>query len=217
VQKTILDKLKIKNLKIDGREVDDKTEMAEQFNTYFSTVAEKIRRHLSTVPFDLFKLVNFVKSRKNDQEVNFSVPVITISQVIKTIMKINPHKASGIDKISARLLRIAAPIIAPSITLCRSLQASFLRVGKQPWLHPYTRKVLNVTRVTIARFRFCRYCPRSSSVIFTTHYMLSSTKTTLSTPDNLVFGEVIVLKLHLLRSSMNSYLTWTTIRYPVWY
>jgi hypothetical protein len=61
----------IKNLKIDGREVDDKTEMAEQFNTYFSTVAEKIRRHLSTVPFDLFKLVNFVKSRKNDQEVNF--------------------------------------------------------------------------------------------------------------------------------------------------
>ena len=96
----------IKNLKIDGRKVDDKTEMAEQFNTYFSTV----------VPFDLFKLVNFVKSRKNDQEVNFSVPVITISQVIKTIMKINPHKASGIDKISARLLRIAAPVIAPSIT-----------------------------------------------------------------------------------------------------
>ena len=211
----------IKNLKIDGREVDDKTEMAEQFNTYFSTVAEKIRRHLSTVPFDLFKLVNFVKSRKNDQEINFSVPVITISQVIKTIMKINPYKASGIDKISARLLRIAAPVIAPSITriinMSLSIQASFLHVGKQPWLHPYSRKVLNVTRVTIARFRFCRYCPRSSSVIFTTHYMLSSTKTTLSTPDNLVFGEVIVLKLHLLRSSMNSYLTWTIIRYPVWY
>jgi hypothetical protein len=69
----------IKNLKIDGCEVDDKTEMAEQFNTYFSTVAEKIRCHLFTVPFDLSKLVNFVKSRKNNPEVNFSVPVITIS------------------------------------------------------------------------------------------------------------------------------------------
>ncbi len=119
----------IKNLKIDGREVDDKTEMAEQFNIYFSTVAEKIRRHLSTVPFDLFKLVNFVKSRKNDQEVNFSVPVITISQVIKTIMKINPHKASGIDKISARLLRIAAPVIAPSITRIINMSLS---TGKFP-------------------------------------------------------------------------------------
>ena len=31
------------------------------------------------------------------------------------IMKIGPHKASGIDKISARLLRIAAPVIAPSV------------------------------------------------------------------------------------------------------
>ena len=52
----------IKNLKIDGREVDNKTEMAEQFNIYFSTVAEKIRHHLSTILFDLSKLVNFVKS-----------------------------------------------------------------------------------------------------------------------------------------------------------
>ena len=109
--------------------MDDKTEMAEQFNTYFSTVAEKIRRHLSTVPFDLFKLVNFVKSRKNDQEVNFSVPVITISQVIKTIMKINPYKASGIDKISARFLRIAAPVIAPSITRIINMSLS---TGKFP-------------------------------------------------------------------------------------
>ncbi|CAB4041675.1 Hypothetical predicted protein, partial [Paramuricea clavata] len=99
------------------------------FNTYFSTVAKKIRRHLSTVPFDLFKLVNFVKSRKNDQEVNFSVPVITISQVIKTIMKINPHKASGIDKISARLLRIVAPVIAPSITRIINMSLS---TGKFP-------------------------------------------------------------------------------------
>ena len=44
-------------------------------------------------------------------------------------MKINPCKASGIDKISARLLRVAAPVIAPSIA--RIINVS-LSTGKFP-------------------------------------------------------------------------------------
>ena len=39
-------------------------------------------------------------------------------------MKIGPHKALGIDKISAHLLRIAAPVIAPSVAKLINLSFS---------------------------------------------------------------------------------------------
>ena len=45
----------------------------------------------------------------------FSVPDITNAQVLQIIKGISPHKPVGMDKISARFLRIAAPILAPTI------------------------------------------------------------------------------------------------------
>ena len=105
----------INKLKVKGSDIDDKTEMAEHFNSYFSTIAEKIRSQIPNISFDLSKLENFVKSQKN-QDVEFSIPVITSMQVIKIIMKISLYKACGIDKIGARVLRIAAPAVASSIT-----------------------------------------------------------------------------------------------------
>ena len=46
------------------------------------------------------------------------------SPLLSSIIKGNsPHKAAGIDKISARFLRIAAPILAPSIA--RLINMSF--------------------------------------------------------------------------------------------
>ena len=74
------------------------------------------------------KLVNFVESCK-DPDVVFSVPDITNAQVLQIIKGISPHKAAGIDKISARFLRIAAAILAPSIT--RLINMSF-STGKFP-------------------------------------------------------------------------------------
>jgi len=54
----------------------------------------------------------------------FSVSDISSAQVSCTIMKIGPHKGSGIDKISARLLHIAAPVIAPRVAKLSSLSFS---------------------------------------------------------------------------------------------
>lgn len=54
----------------------------------------------------------------------FSVSDISSAQVYTMIMKIGPHKASGIDRISARLLRIAPPVIAPSVAKLINLSFS---------------------------------------------------------------------------------------------
>ena len=50
-------------------------------------------------------------------------------QVNKIMMNISPHKATGIDKISARLLRIAAITVVPSIA---RLINFFFTSGKFP-------------------------------------------------------------------------------------
>ena len=49
----------------------------EELNTYFCSIADKLKRSLSYVPLlDLSKLNDFVQSRK-DPGVRFSVPIIT--------------------------------------------------------------------------------------------------------------------------------------------
>ena len=105
----------ITSLRVDGRDVDDATEMADQLNLHFSTIADKLRSSLSVIPMDLSKLVSFVEYRKDSKEC-FSVPAISSVQVKNIIMKLNAHKSSGIDKIiSARLLRSSAAAVATSI------------------------------------------------------------------------------------------------------
>ena len=113
----------ISSLKIDGNDVDDPLETANHFNSYFSTIAEKLRDIISYSPSDLSKLIKFFESRKDPNDL-FSVPDISSAQVYSMIMKIGPHKASGIDKISARLLLIAAPVIAPSVAKLINLSFS---------------------------------------------------------------------------------------------
>jgi len=42
------------------------TEMANSFNEHFSTIAERLREQLQSAPFDISKLENFVRSRKDE-------------------------------------------------------------------------------------------------------------------------------------------------------
>ena len=73
------------------------------------------------------------------------------------IMKIGPHKASGIDKISDRLLRIAAPVIAPSVAKLINLSFSTCK-------YPTRWKTAKVTPLfkSGARYDPCNYRPISA-------------------------------------------------------
>ena len=113
----------VKKLNVDGRDVEDFMEMAACFNAYFSTIADKLREGLRQISFDFSKLSNSVNSR-NGLDVVFSVPAITSVEVDKIILTISPDKAAGIDKITARLLRLAAPVVAPIIAKLINLSFS---------------------------------------------------------------------------------------------
>ena len=94
--------------------IEDKKQITRLFNHHFASVADRLRSILPVVTFNIDKLINFVKSRK-DPDISFSIPSITTSQVITSLLRISPNKAVGIDRISARLLRISAPEIASSL------------------------------------------------------------------------------------------------------
>ena len=104
-----------RNLNDDGVVINDSTEMANKFNLHFSTIADKLRSVFPNIVPDLSKLQDFVNSKKSS-DVHFTISAITDTQVLNALKIINQHKATGIDKISARLLKIAAPPIAPCIS-----------------------------------------------------------------------------------------------------
>ena len=104
----------IHRLTIDGHNIVENKEMAEAFNTHFSTIADKLRNLLPDMLFDTTKLSNFVRSRKDESAI-FSIPSITEREVTSYLLKIDSNKSTGIDDISSRMLKLAAPFIAPSI------------------------------------------------------------------------------------------------------
>lgn len=74
--------------------------IAEEFNTHFSGIADRLRDLLPNLTFDVSRLLDFVKYKK-DPAVSFSVPDITDEQVQTILKKISTKY--GVDKISARL------------------------------------------------------------------------------------------------------------------
>ena len=62
--------------------------MASEFNSHFSSVADKLRSLLSQTDFDMSKLINSVRSKK-DNNVLFSIPPITEVRVIDCLQRPN--------------------------------------------------------------------------------------------------------------------------------
>ncbi|PFX34306.1 RNA-directed DNA polymerase from mobile element jockey [Stylophora pistillata] len=105
---------RVSSLKAGEHLLDDKEQMASKFNSHFTSIADQLRSLLPQMNLDISKLIHFVDSRK-DAGIDFSIPPSTKRKVIDCLKNIRSNKASGIDKLSARMLKFAAPIIAPSI------------------------------------------------------------------------------------------------------
>ena len=85
---------------------------ANEFNSHFATIADRLRSLLPSMPLDITKLEHFVLFRN----VVFSIPPINKGYVVDAFRSLNPNKAIGVDRFSARICNIAAPAIAGSVT-----------------------------------------------------------------------------------------------------
>ena len=115
----------INSLKICNLETDDPAEMANAFNDFFINIAENIKEPIE--PSSHERLRDYCKEKIPD-DVVFDMPLLTSDKVMKYLNNLDIRKSTGTDDIGPRLLRMASPIIAESLTfICNlSIQNRFI-------------------------------------------------------------------------------------------
>ena len=101
----------IKELKINDTIITEKGKIAEAMNDAFINVVSKITQSIQIdIEYDGEKVFNFVTQRIGTNE--FEIPFITSTQVLAAMKDISINKSTGCDGLSARVLKLAAPVLA---------------------------------------------------------------------------------------------------------
>ena len=80
------------------------------FNNHFTSIGQTLAREIPTVDIDPLYYVK----RRSDRV--FSFERINVQEVINLVKGIDGGKATGLDNIQCKLLKIAADVVAPSLT-----------------------------------------------------------------------------------------------------
>ena len=84
-------------------------DIVEAFNNNFTNISQSAAQEIPGLEIDPLAFINPVNGV-------FSLQRINIKKVIKLLKAIDVGKVTGLDKIPNRLLKIAADVIAPSLT-----------------------------------------------------------------------------------------------------
>ena len=95
--------------------IDDPLEMANEFNEFFVNIASKLKE--STVNNSNHDKLKEFCQLKLPSNTKFKIPQIQKENVLKFFSKMDINKATGIDMIGPRLLKLAAPYIVDEVTL----------------------------------------------------------------------------------------------------
>ena len=105
----------ITHITVDGKSVTDKPSVVRHFNDFFSTIGAKLASKFNSSHFSILspRVVHDFCFVKVDGEC-----------VLKQLKNINPAKATGLDGIDTRLLKLSAEHICRSFTYLISLSLS---------------------------------------------------------------------------------------------
>ena len=101
----------IDKLKINNTEVTDKKEIAEEFNSYFSTIGAKLAESFNSDD------TNHKVYLQNKVENSFYLHSATEREIIREIQNLNCKKSPGYDDISAKFLQASKLLIAKPLML----------------------------------------------------------------------------------------------------
>ena len=99
------DKSAINELELNGARITNSTEIAEGFNTFFAEIGPKLSRDIEEVGTSFDEFVNQTSSC-------YSFQRVTQLQVLSHLNKLCKRKATGLDSVSARLLRECPDLIS---------------------------------------------------------------------------------------------------------
>ena len=91
-------------------------DIAFKLNDYFASISEYINTNgvITSAP-DLTLLETHISS-KIPPDIFFRIPKITVNQVVEFINGLNHAKATFLDGIGPRILKLASTVLSPSIT-----------------------------------------------------------------------------------------------------
>ena len=115
----------IKELIINGVSINKSTDLANAFNEHFSTVGPKLANQIPSAANGDKSCLEYL----NITDQRFCFTPTNTSQVLLLLNKLSKSKATGLDYISARLIRECADLIC--ISICKILNCS-LTTGMFP-------------------------------------------------------------------------------------
>ena len=98
---------KVSQVKTGNQVFTSPGDIAEAFNNHFTNIGQSLAQEIPSSEIDPLAYVNPVDGV-------FSFQRINVQKVIKLLKAIDESKATGLDKIPNRLLKIAADVVAPS-------------------------------------------------------------------------------------------------------
>ena len=102
-------------LRIDGQRITDSHSIAAKFTEYFTSIAQLLDdTDTDSNDINVDKLQELVNN-KVPFDVQFNIPFITTEQVLSFIRILDPSKATGLDDLGPRVIKLAANVIAPFI------------------------------------------------------------------------------------------------------
>ncbi|MEW8544984.1 MAG: reverse transcriptase family protein [Candidatus Thiodiazotropha sp.] len=100
---------------IDDERFTDSQAIATKFNEYFSSIAKILKNNCSDpLDLDLTKLNSFINNNVPNN-IYFNIPYITTEQVSSYICALDPTKATGLDGVGPKIIKMAVSSLSPII------------------------------------------------------------------------------------------------------
>ena len=107
----------INELKVNNNTITDSTLIAESLNNYFINIGPQLASDISSYEEPDNDLNNEnVSGVRLSQNTSFHFSQIEIHNVYSILNNLKANKSTGLDKIPAKILKLSAEIIAPSLT-----------------------------------------------------------------------------------------------------
>ena len=100
---------KVSQIKLGQQVFTSSEDISQAFNNHFTSIGQTLAREIPTVDIDPLYYV-----KPSDRV--FSFERINVQEVVTLVKGIDGGKATGLDNIPCKLLKIAADVVAPSLT-----------------------------------------------------------------------------------------------------
>ena len=101
----------INELRVGENNFTNHEDIAEGFNEYFSNIGPNLASNIDSSNY------NFETHVKNAKSEFAASQHVTVSHVSHLLHGLSSNKATGIDKISCKIIKLATPVISDSLTL----------------------------------------------------------------------------------------------------